>query len=129
MTAASREEDARFDSASAAASVGTWRIGDRFVVLFLGVLERDPHVASVAQALVPVLLEAAPQHAAHLRRRVARESAPVRLLGDDGGERVGQRRALERSAAGQHLVEHAAERPEIGPLDRPRSPRACSGLM
>ena len=33
-----------------------------------------------------------------------------------GGERVGDRLAAERGAAGEHLVEHAAERPDVGAL-------------
>ena len=44
------------------------------------------------------------------------------------GEGLGYGVTGERPAPRQHLVEHAAERPDIGaPVDR--LPLACSGLM
>ena len=38
---------------------------------------------------------------------------PVRLSSDDGGEAVGDGVAVERLAAGEHFVEHAAECPDV----------------
>ena len=80
-----------------------------------GDVEEQARISRVAQAAPHVLLETAAQHAAHRRRRRGRERIPVRLSRDHGGQRVRGRGAVERPAAGQHLVEKAAERPEVGP--------------
>ena len=48
------------------------------------------------------------------RRRLDGQPRPVGLALDDGAEDVGERLALEGRAAGEHLVEHAAERPDVG---------------
>ncbi len=47
-------------------------------------------------------------------RRVGGEPAPVDVLHDHGGERLGDPLALEQPPPGQHLVEHDAERPDVG---------------
>ena len=45
-----------------------------------------------------------------------REPRPIGILGDDGGDDVGDVVAVERARACQHLVEHAAERPDVRAL-------------
>ena len=47
-------------------------------------------------------------------RWVARQRDPVGIPLEDADEGVGHRVALEWTAAGQHLVEHAPERPDVG---------------
>ncbi len=62
------------------------------------------------------------------RRRRGRKRRPIRFALDHLREHVRDRLALERPPAGQHLVEHDAERPDVGaPVDG--RPLACSGLM
>ena len=55
-------------------------------------------------------------------------AVPVGLALERGGDRVRRRVAGERAPSRQHLVEHAAERPDVGALVD-GLPRACSGLM
>ena len=64
-----------------------------------------------------VLLEAPPDDAVEARweRRVDLREV-LRLCVKDGADGVGGRRALKRPPAGQHLVEHCAEREHIGAL-------------
>ena len=47
---------------------------------------------------------------------VRRQRGPVRLALDDGGERLRVACAGERGAAREHLVQHTAEGPDVGPL-------------
>ena len=68
----------------------------------------------VALAALGVLLEAALEQQPQPRRRPARQQRPVRLALQHGGLHVRHGRARERGAAGEHLVEHAAERPQVG---------------
>ena len=49
-------------------------------------------------------------------RRVGTAAAPVRVGADDGRDRVGHIVAAERPHAGEHFVEHAPERPDVGAL-------------
>ena len=44
----------------------------------------------------------------------AGSARPVRLALEDARERIGHRRTSKRALARQHLVEHAAKRPDIG---------------
>jgi len=78
--------------------------------------ELNPGVRNVVEAALRILLEAAAQQPAHGRRRRRRQRAPVGFALDDGRERIGGRGAGERAAAREHLVEHASERPDVGPL-------------
>ena len=57
---------------------------------------------------------------AHWRREIGGQRAPVWLLGEDCGNRVGDRLAGKGGAPGQHLVQHATEGPDVGALvERP----------
>ncbi len=62
------------------------------------------------------------------RQQGRRDARPVRLLADDGDYRVGDVLTLERTPAGDHLVEHAAEGPDVRALST-GLPLACSGAM
>ena len=50
------------------------------------------------------------------RRCLARQRGPVRLPFEDAGERIGDRRCLERAASRQHLEQHTPERPDVRAL-------------
>ncbi len=63
-----------------------------------------------------VALEAPPEHAAYLVRSVGRQFRPVNLVAQDRRHRVRDGLSLEQPTAGQHLVEHDAERPDIRAL-------------
>ena len=52
-----------------------------------------------------------------------------RVLLEDRGHRVGGRVALERALAGEHFVEHGAEREQIASRPSTACPRTCSGAM
>ena len=54
---------------------------------------------------------------------------PVRVPGDDRRNRVGHVVALERAAAGEHLVKHAAERPDVAALVDRLAPAPAPGVM
>jgi len=45
-----------------------------------------------------------------------RQRAPVRIRTQHGRERIADVLALERAPAGQHLVKHAAKRPDVAPF-------------
>ncbi len=77
-------------------------------------LELEPRVAEIPQPPRRVLLEATPEQAAHLPRSVGGERAPVDLALQDGGQGVRDRLAAEGAAAAEHLVEDAAEGPDVG---------------
>jgi hypothetical protein len=56
----------------------------------------------------------------HRRGRVGGKGRPVRLSFQDPGQNLGDVAAVECPFAGEHLVEKASERPDIGALvDRP----------
>ena len=57
-----------------------------------------------------------------------RQRSPVRLDTHDCTEHLHDAVAVERALAGEHLEQHASERPDVAALVR-RSPRACSGRM
>src|SRR5262249_7156492 len=76
----------------------------------------DTRVADVVQPAVAVPLETAREELPNAERQSCGESAPVRLAGQDRGERVGHGLAVEGLAAGQQLVDNDAEGPDVGPL-------------
>jgi hypothetical protein len=80
-----------------------------------GVLEEQPHVGGSAQAACGVFFEAPPEHG-HDGRRLGRQLVPARLAAQDARDHVRHVRALEREVSGEHLEEHAAERPDVGAL-------------
>ncbi len=68
-----------------------------------------------ADALGRVLLEAAAQDGVDLRRDlVVLLVGPRRLVAEDRRDHLGRRLAEERAVSGRHLVEHDAEREDIG---------------
>ena len=74
----------------------------------------DPGVTDVAQTIASVLAQTTPDQRNEPERRIGRQRVPIGIAGDDGGEDIGQRRTRERLTPGQHLVEHAAEGPDVG---------------
>jgi len=58
-----------------------------------------------------------------MRGRRQRQCVPQRLGAENGSDGVGDGVALERDAARQHLVQHTAECPDVGPLVDELSPR------
>ena len=86
-------------------------------------LELPARVRGVAQAPLGVLLEAALEQVVDALRRRRRQRLPLGLAGEDGGERVGGRRAAERPPAGEHLEEDAAEAPDVGAAVQRPPPR------
>ena len=89
------------------------------------VLERDAHVGDVPPAPLGIFLQAPAQHLANVRRRVGGKRAPIGRSFEDGDNRVGNRVAREGRATGDHLEEHAAERPDVGAL----VDRVAAGLL
>ena len=89
--------------------VGRHDLGERL-------LDLDPRVADVAQAAARILLQAASEQVPDARRRRRREKLPARLRRHDRREDVRRRLSGECPAAGQHLVDDAAESPDVGPL-------------
>jgi len=81
-----------------------------------GIADLDAGVGDVVQALPRVLGEATLQQSAGRGRRVCGQRFPVWLLLEDRRQRVGDGLARKRPLARQHLVEHAAERPDVGAL-------------
>ncbi|HSC25848.1 MAG TPA: hypothetical protein VLD67_01160 [Vicinamibacterales bacterium] len=64
---------------------------------------------------MPQVLDEAPlQDAPDVSRHRGRQPSPVHLPLEDAGNRVGHRVGGKRCSARQHLVEHAAERPDVG---------------
>ena len=90
--------------------------------------ERDTRFADIAKPRARVLVETSSQQPRDVWRNVWMD-VPVRLVARDGRECIGDRLTRERGSPRQHLVQHAPERPDVGALDRPARPRACSGDM
>jgi hypothetical protein len=86
-------------------------------------LQLQPRVADVAQAPVLLFLETAPQQPDERGRRLLRQRLPVRLAIQDRRHRVGEGRALEGPLPGKHLVQHAAESPDVAATVRVLTPR------
>jgi len=83
----------------------------------LGFVQNQLRLADVAQAQLGVLAQAAFDQPAEVGRRILGKRAPIGLPADHVGENVGDVvGAGERVGAGQHLVEHHAEGPDIGAL-------------
>ena len=71
-------------------------------------------IADVAQPRRHVLLEAPADHAPHRWRDRGGQRLPRRLALQHRGHGVRRRAPRERPRAGEHLVEEAAERPDVG---------------
>ena len=70
----------------------------------------------VGDPLAAILDEAPLQQRADRLRHVGRQRVPVRFESNDRAEHVGHVLAIKCAPAGQHLVQHAAERPYIAAL-------------
>ena len=93
------------------------------------VIEHEPSRGDVADAAAAILHETAFDERPQRDRHVGRQCAPVRLEANDGAQHLHRILAVERPPSGEHLVQHAPERPDVGrPCDRP-CPFACSGDM
>jgi hypothetical protein len=77
-------------------------------------LDLQPRVADVAQAMLAIFRQAAPHQPLDDRRQFARQRGPVRIAREDRRHRIRCGVAGERCAASEHLVQHAAERPDVG---------------
>ena len=87
----------------------------------INLLDLDSRVADCLQPLPRILLQAPREQRTHARGR-RWELLPVRFLAQHRDNRVGEVGAVERRGAGQHLEQHAAERPDVAPrVDRPPS--------
>jgi hypothetical protein len=82
----------------------------------LRVDEFETHVADVSPPTRRIFLQATGEHTAHVRRRRGRQPAPVGLARENRCDGVGGRRAGKGEPAGDHLEEHAAERPDVRTL-------------
>ena len=87
--------------------------------LRLGVLlqvdELDAGVADVLQARARIPAQAPPDQPRDGARDIRAQRAPVRLVPQEGGGDLRHGASREHRPAGQHLVEHAAERPDVRP--------------
>jgi hypothetical protein len=81
-----------------------------------GAFHREPNVGDIMKPLSRLFLQAPLQALAQRRRRVTRQRAPVGVRFEHLSEDVGDALAAEGGRAGDHLVEYAAERPDIGLL-------------
>ena len=79
-------------------------------------VDLDPRVANVAQSLFGILGEAPQQKPSNRDWRRLRQRSPVRLALEHLRNRVRDGVSRERKPAGQHLVEQAAECPDVGTL-------------
>ena len=80
------------------------------------IFERELHGGDVADAALAIFHETSAQHEADGRRELLRQLRPVRFLRQHERERVRDVLAFKRPSGGQHLVEHAAERPDVAAL-------------
>ena len=84
--------------------------------LRLQVAKLVEHVARRLVAVARVLLQAAAENSRQMRRQVRAQLRNRRgLVAQDRGDHVHRARAVERTFAGQHLIEHDAEREDVGP--------------
>ena len=78
-------------------------------------LQREGEVPRLLEPLVRRLLQAVPHRALETRRhRAAARGELRRIVVQDGVHRLDRRFAVEGAVAGEHLVEHRAQREEVG---------------
>jgi hypothetical protein len=82
-------------------------------------VDQSPGVADVAEPLSRILLETPSDEFAEARRH----ACEIRRVFEDGGNGFGGCVGLNQPPAGEHLVQHAAEGPDIGALVDSLSPR------
>ena len=100
------------------------RAGGRDACLMI---EHEERRSDVGDPLAAILDEAPLQQRADWLRHVGRERLPVRFEADHRAEHLRHVLAIEGAPARQHLVEHAAERPDVAPLVRRRVPSPAPG--
>src|SRR5262245_6984930 len=82
-------------------------------------VDREPEIGSRLKSIFLVLLEAAIDDALESRGQTLHELPELlRMLFQDGGDRVRLRVTLERPASSQHLVEDDAKGENVGSLIR-----------
>ena len=79
-------------------------------------LELDADVGDVVEPVLEVPAQAASQDTQHARRRRGGQRGPVGIALENARQRLGQVGACKGAASGEHLVEHAAEGPDVCPL-------------
>ena len=82
------------------------------------VIEHEERRSDVGDPVAAILDEAALQQRADRLRHVGRQCLPVRLEADHRAEHLRHVLAIEGAPARQHLVQHAAERPDVAALVR-----------
>ena len=80
------------------------------------VIDLQTRAADVGQSRASILHEAAPQQSSNRRWCVGGQRAPVRILREHHRQRVRDFIAVKHATAGQHLEQHASERPDVGAL-------------
>ena len=97
-------------------AIGRWRRSE--IDVLIGPRHRigdlEARIADVAKPVGAILLEAPPKQPANRRRRCGRQCRQVRLPRQHRGQQLGHVVAGKRASPGQHFVEHAAERPDVG---------------
>ncbi len=78
--------------------------------------EHQPRIAHVAQPLLRILDQTLRQERPNVSRRRRWQRTQIDLARHHVGECFGDGLGAEQSLAGQHLVEHDAERPDVGAL-------------
>ena len=76
-------------------------------------IEREPGVADVANTLRSILVKAASEERRDARRESGWQQCPVRFASQHRGNDVGVFLSGKGAPAGQHLVDHGAERPDV----------------
>ena len=79
----------------------------------LHLLQGDAGLADVAEAAHRIALEAASDEDFDPGRCLLREVGEIDLRAEHGGQRMGDRLAVEQPLAGQQLVQHDAEGPDV----------------
>ena len=77
--------------------------------------ELEAGICDVAKAARGILLQASAYQAREGKRRLPKP-APVRIAFENCRQGVGRRGTAERLTTGEHLVEHASERPDVRSL-------------
>jgi hypothetical protein len=76
--------------------------------------EHDACFADVAKAGLRIAIKAALDQPSQSRRRAGRQRRPIDVLPQHGRQDIGHFLALKGPAAGDHFVQHDAERPHVG---------------
>jgi hypothetical protein len=79
-------------------------------------IEIEPRIGDVVQSSPDIFFQTTVQQPANCWRCRGRQCVPLGLAFEDSGDRVRHRVARERRMSSQQLVEHAAERSDVGPL-------------